>query len=132
VEQVEQKKKGGENQMNNTEALEQRVARLEAALEAERREREALPKLVIPAAADMRRELAALEKTFELTRDAIDERLHALAERDPASAAIFGSILGLIEKQADVVEALLNRTEHIERLLAPALEGRAKLVAQEV
>jgi hypothetical protein len=131
--------------------LRTRVARLEAALEAERRERAALPAMLVPHAAQLKQQLAALEKTFELTRDSADERMGQLAsaDQDVAQGTARGTVealrpllermLGTLEAQmtintalASSLEALCDRVEAIEKLLQPALEGKAKLVAQGV
>ncbi len=65
-------------------ALEATVAELKRALEAERRERAALPKLLLPNAAETRRMLADLETTLEMNVRAFDVRIAEVAARDPS------------------------------------------------
>jgi len=72
--------------MNDTERiakLETAVEQLQAALEAERTERGALPRLVLPELVQNRRNIEMLEENFGLTMKAMDSRFAELAR--PAS-----------------------------------------------
>jgi hypothetical protein len=127
-----------------------RITALEAAIEElqlrdSRREREqaALAQILIPDQTRIRAEMhelrRSLESDLELSKAAIDARLEELRETDPATAELLAGMVRLHEggmtianTLADIVDALLARLERLERLVAPALEGRARLLASEV
>jgi hypothetical protein len=106
---------------------EERITALESAREHDRAEIAALQKVLLDHELKVCHEVETLGKDFELTRDALDERIGGLAELEPAVAKALMEVLTpvrrLFEKQTDALEGLLDRVERIERLVQPALSG---------
>jgi hypothetical protein len=95
------------------EQLRSEVAELRLALEAESAERAALPKLLVPAAAEAKRDVATLEENFSLTMQAVDARITGLAKRVANSG------------DSELREAIVE-------LLPEIMQGTIKLVHQAV
>jgi hypothetical protein len=68
--------------------LESRVASLELALENERRERAALPSLLLPKTVEASNVIAELRQTLEWNMKAVDERRSELASSRPDDALV--------------------------------------------
>jgi len=109
---------------NELEALRHRISDLELALEAERRERAALPKLLVPQAAETRRALAELETTLEMNVRAFDARIAEVAAREPSASGPPLS-LEVARAAADYVREILAR-DSAERRLAGTAVRRAR------
>ncbi len=85
-----------------------RIAALEFAVEGERRERAALPKVLLPQAVETRRMLEDLQMDLEMNVRAFDVRIAEVAAREPSSS---GPALSLVTARAvaNYVRELLAR-----------------------
>jgi hypothetical protein len=130
-------------------ALERRIESLETQLAHERAERSALPKILIPAAAETERRVGALERDFDLTRAATDERLGEVADQARAGGQALEVLRHLIATlkalpapdagrgefdsiTLEILQSLVERQERVETLLGPILRGEARLMAERV
>jgi hypothetical protein len=95
---------------------------------------------VVPRAAEAGRVLIALENDFELTRQAVDARVGELSSQiasrgEPAGqqqAATPAAAVIVPEGIAEILHGMLDRIERVEKLLAPVLRGKCKLMAQAI
>jgi hypothetical protein len=123
------------------QALHAELDELKQALELERAERSALPRLLIPKATEISREVISLGQDFELMKAAVDARLTELNRELPEGIAegLMSVVNDLLLRQTDCIQGLVTvvtnldeRLRAIEELIAPALRGECRLVAQKV